>query len=208
VTSDVGSAAHDRLGMVAAMRSALDRRDDLIHVLTDSDDEPSAVRAVRSLLDCDAEQAIQVLGLQVRRLTRQSRARLADESLQLTAPSSESVSLLEVGDEAPPSGTLYIRSPRPAEESRLLPAKERAERREQAVVDRREILRALAHTVGQPSPIFGVVHDANDPESAVDRLTTEYGWTPAQAAAVLDMQFRRLLPDNQRSIEAELESDL
>jgi DNA gyrase/topoisomerase IV subunit A len=207
MSSEASNAAHERLAMVAVMRKALDQHNDLLDVLTHSDDERAAVEAVRAMLGCDAEQANQVLSLQLRRLTRQGRSRLAEEAAQRM---DELVGAGSPADDVPDASSnraLYVRVSTPIKDSRPLPATERAKRRHQQTADRREILRALAQLIREPTAALEAIHNAVDAAAAADDLAAQYGWTPLQALAAVDMQFRGFLSDRQRRIAAELQTD-
>lgn len=76
-------ALSQRLSLLDALNSALDRRSDVLHVIEESQDAAEAHQAVRSLLGVDDIGARAVLALPLHRLTRSERARIAEERLEV-----------------------------------------------------------------------------------------------------------------------------
>jgi hypothetical protein len=69
-----------RLSILAAVEAALADPGRLITILTESEDDDDALRRVRTTFDLDDDvQAEAVLDLQVRRMTRANRVRIAEE---------------------------------------------------------------------------------------------------------------------------------
>lgn len=65
--------ARDELAVLEASVRAMDRRDEVFHVIDDSENVDEAIRRVGQLLDVGAVGSRAVLELQVRRFTRDQR---------------------------------------------------------------------------------------------------------------------------------------
>lgn len=73
----------DELMILDALLSAMDRRDEVFRIIEDSENEDEARRRVGQLLGVDELGSRVVLDLQVRRLTRDQRQRLASRVAEL-----------------------------------------------------------------------------------------------------------------------------
>jgi DNA gyrase/topoisomerase IV subunit A len=73
----------DELMILDALLRAMDRRDEVFQVIEDSEDEDEARRRVGQLLGVDELGSRVVLDMQVRRLTRDQRQRLASRAAEL-----------------------------------------------------------------------------------------------------------------------------
>ncbi|MEY9775111.1 DNA gyrase subunit A [Arthrobacter sp. MW3 TE3886] len=73
----------DTLSFVDALVKAMDRREEVFHVVEDSKDPDEAIRRLVELLELDEQSCRRTLYLQVRRFTREQRLALAAEAEEL-----------------------------------------------------------------------------------------------------------------------------
>ena len=69
----------DRIHLLEAVQAGLDRREEVLPLVTQAADQDEARAAVQGLLGLDVEGAEAVLGMQWRRLTVSARCRVYDE---------------------------------------------------------------------------------------------------------------------------------
>jgi hypothetical protein len=67
------------------------------------------------------------------------------------------------------------------------------------------VLEAFEAVLADPVRLVTLLQDAEDDAAAVRSVSDAFGITPAQAEAVLDQQFRLVLPGRRSAIAAELE---
>lgn len=67
------------------------------------------------------------------------------------------------------------------------------------------LLRALVEALSDPQTFLGIVLDSADRDEAIAALQDRYEWDEQQAAAVLDMQFRRATRAERDLITQELQ---
>ena len=70
----------------------------------------------------------------------------------------------------------------------------------QQVTARLAIYEALARMLEDPHLVLDLLLDADSTESAAERLSDRFGFSSAQTAAVLDLQFRRVTQTDRRRI--------
>jgi len=73
----------DTLRFVDALVKAMDRREEVFHVVEGSKDPDEAIRRLVELLELDEQSCRRILDLQVRRFTREQRRALAAEAEEL-----------------------------------------------------------------------------------------------------------------------------
>jgi DNA gyrase/topoisomerase IV subunit A len=73
----------DELAIVEALVRAMDRRDEVFHVIDDSENVDEAIRRVGQLLDVGAVSSRALIDLQVRRFTRDQRRAIASRAGEL-----------------------------------------------------------------------------------------------------------------------------
>jgi hypothetical protein len=62
--------------------------------------------------------------------------------------------------------------------------------------ERLSILTAIESALADPVRLLGILLDSEDDDDAIDRLMDAYGVDAVQAQAMLDLQFRRVIPAN------------
>lgn len=73
------------------------------------------------------------------------------------------------------------------------------------VEERIQILSALCRAADSYAEIAGIIATSVDEAAAAAALQERLGTTESGARAVLEMQFRRLVPDQRESLRAQLE---
>ena len=72
--------AEDTLRIMGALVKATDRREEVFHVVEDSEDPDEAIRRLMELLELDELSCLVILDMQVRRFTREQRRALAAQA--------------------------------------------------------------------------------------------------------------------------------
>lgn len=72
--------AEDTLRIVGAIVKAMDRREEVFHVVEDSEDPDEAIRRLMELLELDEMSCRAILDTQVSRFTREQRRALAAQA--------------------------------------------------------------------------------------------------------------------------------
>jgi hypothetical protein len=70
--------------------------------------------------------------------------------------------------------------------------------------ERFRILSAIESALADPVRLLGILLDSEDDDDAIDRLMDAYGVDAVQAQAMLDLQFRRVIPANRARLADEL----
>jgi hypothetical protein len=70
--------------------------------------------------------------------------------------------------------------------------------------ERLSILTAIESALADPVRLLGILLDSEDDDDAIDRLIDAFGVDAAQAQAMLDLQFRRVIPANRARLADEL----
>lgn len=73
-----------------------------------------------------------------------------------------------------------------------------------AAENRLALLEALSRALADLPALLALLADAEDESGALRRLADAYDFTPEQAQAVLDLQFRRVIRGHRAALDAEL----
>lgn len=199
-------AALKRLHVINLWLAVIDGRRMLATMLGPAESEADAMAAVTAALSCDAADADQVLGLQLRRFTELARSRLSDERQQwlIDLARSEEKHVPPATVSIPASRRLYVRFTEPVD-SRPLSDDQRTDRHRRYEDNRTRSLAALAQAAKDWTTVVELVHDSTDESAARESLASRFRWSRSQAVTVLDMQVRMLSAWSRRQIEAELD---
>jgi DNA gyrase/topoisomerase IV subunit A len=203
-------AVTDQLRNIELWLGVIDGRRMIASLVGAAESEPDAVASVVDALSCDASQADQILSLQLSRFTEASRNRLVDERRQLLAELQGVEETVAPSDRSTPASRSLRAAARaatesPPTESLALSADDRAERRRGGADDHLHMLGALAQVAQNPTPVLELVYESTDNAAAAATLSTQFGWSEVQVAAVLGMQLRVLSARSRRELETELQ---
>ncbi|GAA5103378.1 hypothetical protein GCM10023319_71170 [Nocardia iowensis] len=155
--SDV--AVTERISVLTAMMTAIDRRGDLVELVADASSERDAIESLSAQFGFTEAQARAVLEMGMRRFTAEARQALQRDEQELRDRTDERIS----------------------------------------------VLTAMITAIDRRGDFVELVADASSERDAIESLSAQFGFTEAQARAVLEMGMRRFTAEARQALQREIQ---